>query len=410
MPRSTRPSTASPSIPSKDRARAGCIVTIGDDGNSPFIEGLVDRATAPGAGDADELDAQAGDDGDEPFAPASDDEDGDPRPRPPSAGAEQALRKECGFSQSLVDDLKAHRLQITRAYLAGEFRGRVRSGALCALHGSVRPVSLSLQSARLAGDRGDAAQLAQRSLRHAGGSSDRDARRGARSRLAATAAGRRFRRTRRRCRADDKQRLFAWCIASASSRSSRSRTAPTRCSKRRHSAWQSRSPITGGRPPPMTGAGSRRRTASRSAARSSASAGRAIMPTTRSRRSPPRSRRHSIRRKHRRIGLDRAARDSAAAWLPPGMAYGENRRPIPRTRGHVADRTDAPVTGSEAGEHRHRIGRAASLPHRRPARRRRAQRRRLTRIFGTGTAHRRARGSSPVVRSPTTNQKQGDEP
>ena len=60
------------------------------------------------------------DDGDEPFTPASGDEDGDPSPRP-SPGAEQALRKECGFSQLLVDDLKAHRLQITRAHLAADF-------------------------------------------------------------------------------------------------------------------------------------------------------------------------------------------------------------------------------------------------------------------------------------------------
>jgi hypothetical protein len=34
---------------------------------------------------------------------------------------EQALRKQCGFSQLLVDDFKAHRHQITRAYLAGNF-------------------------------------------------------------------------------------------------------------------------------------------------------------------------------------------------------------------------------------------------------------------------------------------------
>src|SRR6202035_2515613 len=35
--------------------------------------------------------------------------------------AEQVIRKECGFSQVLVDDLKAHRLQITRAHLAADF-------------------------------------------------------------------------------------------------------------------------------------------------------------------------------------------------------------------------------------------------------------------------------------------------
>ena len=36
------------------------------------------------------------------------------------------------------------------------------------------------------------------------------------------------------------------------------------------------------------------------------------------------------------IGLDQAARDSAAAWLPPGMAYGERRPPDPET--DAADR------------------------------------------------------------------------
>ena len=34
---------------------------------------------------------------------------------------EQQIRKQCGFSQGHIDDLKAYRLQITRAYLAGDF-------------------------------------------------------------------------------------------------------------------------------------------------------------------------------------------------------------------------------------------------------------------------------------------------
>ena len=34
---------------------------------------------------------------------------------------EQQIRKQCGFSQGHIDDLKAYRLQITRAYLAGNF-------------------------------------------------------------------------------------------------------------------------------------------------------------------------------------------------------------------------------------------------------------------------------------------------
>ena len=106
----------------KDRARAGCIVTIGDDGEFCLHQGLVDRATIRGgADDAGELDVQTDDDGDEAFIPASDDDEDDPGSRSSSTGAEQALRKECGFSQLLVDDLKAHRLQITRAHLAMEF-------------------------------------------------------------------------------------------------------------------------------------------------------------------------------------------------------------------------------------------------------------------------------------------------
>jgi ParB family chromosome partitioning protein len=103
----------------KDGARAGCIVTIGEGGAFCLYQGLVERS-AMRAGDTD-ASTDTDDDGDEPFTPASDDENGNANPRPSSPGAEQALRKECGFSQQLVDDLKAHRLQITRAYLATDF-------------------------------------------------------------------------------------------------------------------------------------------------------------------------------------------------------------------------------------------------------------------------------------------------
>jgi ParB family chromosome partitioning protein len=105
----------------KDRARAGCIVTIGDDGDFHLYEGLVERSASRG-GAAAHAGGTGEDDGDEtPASAPSEDEDDDPSPRPSSASAEQAVRKECGFSQMLVDDLKAHRLQITRAHLAGDF-------------------------------------------------------------------------------------------------------------------------------------------------------------------------------------------------------------------------------------------------------------------------------------------------
>jgi ParB family chromosome partitioning protein len=102
-----------------DRDRAGCIVTIGNGGEFELHQGLIERSAA-GKGvataDPDEFD----DGTDQEFPPAGGDEDGEVQTRS-SAAAEQALRKECGFTQSLVDDLKAHRHQITRAHLAGNF-------------------------------------------------------------------------------------------------------------------------------------------------------------------------------------------------------------------------------------------------------------------------------------------------
>jgi ParB family transcriptional regulator, chromosome partitioning protein len=100
----------------EDRRRAGCIVTIGDDGEFCLHQGLVERAALCNGAAADNSEAE-GDE--EALSPeVGDEEDQAPGPRLTS---EQKLRKECGFSQSLVDDLKAHRLQITRAHLAADF-------------------------------------------------------------------------------------------------------------------------------------------------------------------------------------------------------------------------------------------------------------------------------------------------
>ena len=92
----------------KDRAIAGVIVTIGDDGEFRLHEGLVECS----ATDAEDI----GNDETVGFEARPDDEISGPSP---TAG--QTIRKECGFSQLLVDDLKAHRLQITRAHLAADF-------------------------------------------------------------------------------------------------------------------------------------------------------------------------------------------------------------------------------------------------------------------------------------------------
>ena len=94
----------------EDRARAGCIVTIGDDGDFRIYEGLVERSATPAT--ADNGGAETAEGSDEAFGTL-------PSPRPLTG--EARVRKECGFSQVLVDDLKAHRLQIARAHLAGDF-------------------------------------------------------------------------------------------------------------------------------------------------------------------------------------------------------------------------------------------------------------------------------------------------
>jgi len=85
-----------------------------------------------------------------------------------------------------------------------------------------------------------------------------------------------------------------------------------------------------------------------------------------------------------RIGLGQTARDTAAVWLPPGMAYGDR---IDADDGQAGDgdpaATDLPAFLT------------ADVPHAGHAQRSVTRQRvtdALTRIFGTETAHRRARG------------------
>jgi len=107
-----------------DRKRSGCIVTIGEDGEFLVYRGLVDRSAPTADADAGE----AGD-GDESaaFAVTVHGARSSSTAMLTSRGGaapltgEQLVRKDCGFSQSHIDDLKAHRLQITKAYLAGDF-------------------------------------------------------------------------------------------------------------------------------------------------------------------------------------------------------------------------------------------------------------------------------------------------
>jgi ParB family transcriptional regulator, chromosome partitioning protein len=101
----------------EDRAVAGCIVTVGDDGDFCLYQGLVERAAARGERDAGASET-AGHAGEPPISTTSEEEE---RSSGASRTGEQMVRKECGFSQVLVEDLKAHRLQITKAHLAADF-------------------------------------------------------------------------------------------------------------------------------------------------------------------------------------------------------------------------------------------------------------------------------------------------
>ena len=100
----------------EDRAVAGCIVTIGDDGDFCLHEGLVERSAIRGEGDGGVPETADGGD-DQSVSGTSEDEDASA----PSLTGKQQARREYGFSQVLVEDLKAHRLQITKAHLAADY-------------------------------------------------------------------------------------------------------------------------------------------------------------------------------------------------------------------------------------------------------------------------------------------------
>src|SRR3546814_515980 len=180
-----------------DRKRAGCIVTIGHDGDVQLHEGLI-----PHDAIAREHD---GDDDGEPGKTPSD------TPAEAPLSGEQAVRKKHGFSQGLIDDLKAHRLQITKAHLAEDFEAAfdVALYSLCTdiLHLGYRADPLDLRAVQVQehsslGDlkdtpaaqrlaaRREALHLAWLSLPPAEGFAEMSA-----------------------LSSESKQALFAWCIA-----------------------------------------------------------------------------------------------------------------------------------------------------------------------------------------------------
>jgi ParB family chromosome partitioning protein len=301
----------------KDRARAGVIVTIGDDGEFCLHQGLVERAAAR----ADNVDSQAEDDGDEAFtSAASDDEDEDPSSRSSSPGAEQVLRKECGFSQLLVDDLKAHRLQITRAHLAADF-GVAFDLALYALCVDLfdqryrsHPLDLRATEAaprsslndlsgtpadRLIETHGCALDLDWLKLPPAAG-------------FAALAA----------LPSEAKQRLFAWCIASClkPQLAIEDRADPViECAGRCLAIpfadyWRPTAANYWGRVKKAHGLGIGKEILGDRWARDHADDKKPVLAAALETAFDP-------AKSTACIGLHRLARDEAAAWLPPGMAY-----------------------------------------------------------------------------------------
>ena len=309
----------------QDRARAGCIVTIGDNGEFCLHQGLVDRATIHGAAEAGDFAAQTDDDGDAPFPPSvSDHEHDDPGSRPSSIGGEQALRKECGFSQLLVDDLKAHRLQITRAYLAAEF-GVAFDLALYALCTDLfdsfryhqRPLDLRATETTprsslndLAGNSGDQWLAAHRAaleldwldLAPAQG-------------FAALAA----------LPADAKQRLFAWCIAAylkpqlaIGDHADPVIEAAGRCLRIGfEDYWRPTAANYWSRVKKAHGLKIGRATLGDRWARDHADDKKPVLAAAL-------ETAFDLDKSSACIGLSQAARDAAAAWLPPGMAYADS--------------------------------------------------------------------------------------
>ena len=295
----------------EDRARAGCIVTIGDDGDFRIYEGLVERsATSAHAGNG----AETAENGDETFGPGA--ELAGPSPRPLTGEAQ--LRKECGFSQALVDDLKAHRLQIAKAHLAGDF-GVAFDLALYALcvdlrdHGwRSRPLDLRAVETRLASSSNDLADtpadrlLAARekalaldwlSLPPAEGFAT----------LAALPA-------------EAKQDLFAWCIAATlkPQLAVEDGADPVIESAIRRLAipfadfWRPTAANYWGRAKKAHGLAVAETVLGRRWAQDHAGDKKAALAAALETAFDPEG--------NTAIGLDRAARDVAAAWLPPGIA------------------------------------------------------------------------------------------
>jgi len=337
----------------KDRKRAGCIVTIGDDGRFELHQGLIDRSTMrdadKGADDNDDL----ADGGEADFDGGLSSEDDQTEDVHASAGAEQALRKELGFSQSLIDDLKAHRLQITRGYLAENFevafdlalytlcvdlldRYGYRSRPLDLRATENQPRSSLNDLAGTGADRWlttehQVLELDWLKLPPAEGFAV----------LTALPVG-------------EKQRLFAWCIAATLKPQLAiehcadpvSEAAGRRLGIGFEDYWRPTAANYWGRVKKAHGLAIGREILGDRWARDHADDKKPVLAAAL-------EVAFDIQKNSACIALDQAARDNAAAWLPPGIQYGDSRA---SNNTEVADAADA-VTDADAD-----TGASADLP------------------------------------------------
>ena len=307
----------------RDHARAGVIVTIGDDGEFCLHQGLVERPAARAMPDA--ADGEAGDDAEEPWESESgtpDDDADDDIVR--SSGAEQALRKACGFSQGLVDDLKAYRLQITRAHLAGDFGVAFDLAlyALCidlfdAFRHHPRPLELRATESRPKSSLNDLyGSPADRLIEAQGCALDLEwLKLPPAEGFAALAA----------LPMDAKQRLFAWCIASClkPQLAIEDKADPViECAGRRLGIpfadyWRPTAANYWGRVKKAHGLAIGKEILGDRWARDHADDKKPVLAAALETAFDP-------AKNAACIGLDQAARNDAAAWLPPGMAYGDH--------------------------------------------------------------------------------------
>jgi ParB family chromosome partitioning protein len=305
----------------RDRARAGVIVTIGDDGEFCLHQGLVERSAVRGTAELENGEADG--EGDDEFPSGAGDDNGDEEISRPSAGAEQALRKECGFSQSLVDDLKAHRLQITRAHLAGEFAVAFDLAlyALCIdlfdkFRHHPRPLDLRAIEAAPRSSLNDLSGTpADRLIESLGCALDLDwLNLPPAEGFAALSA----------LPPDAKQKLFAWCIASClkPQLAIEDRADPVIEAAGRRLAipfadcWRPAAINYWGRVKKAHGLATGREILGERWARDHADDKKPVLAAALETAFDP-------AKNAACIGLGQAARDVAAAWLPPGMAYGE---------------------------------------------------------------------------------------